>query len=292
MLFIIQCKTLMKTSNDMESKKIIIIWDFDGPIGQINASYPYNFNYSLFEKEISNAREILDILDRYNIKTCFAITGFSAEEGKYPYTFPDLIHEIYKRGHEIASHSWKHEWSSLFWENQIAKSLKRSKLILEKAIQNKHEVIGFVPPHNRPMTWWRRGAFSLGDRSFFPFFKMADNESIINCLKKNNYKWYRVSYKNLLVKFGFKSKNITGRVIPYKNILLFENHYTGFDDIVTNHILNTNYKTYTLSAHPLMFNFENKKENIKNFSTFLESIKASKQNIEFVRPIDLVNEKF
>lgn len=275
----------------MESKKIILIWDFDGAIGQINASFPYNFNYSSFEKEISNVKEILEILQQYKIKTCFAITGFSAEEGKYPFMFPELIKEIYSRGHEIASHSWKHEWSSLFRKVQIDKSLKRSKLILESTIENKQDVIGFVPPHNRPMTWLRRGAFSLGDRGVFPLFRMADNENIINCLRENNYRWCRVSYKNLLVKIGLKTRKLTGRVVSYKEILLLENHYTGFDNAVVDYILSTDFETYTLSAHPLMFHFKNKKENCENFLNLLNRIEASGQNIEFVRPIDLVNEK-
>lgn len=274
----------MKTS----SKKIIITWDFDGPIGLINASYPYNFHFSNLEREIENAKAILNILDDYQIKTCFAITGFSAEEGKYPYTFPSLIDEIYNRGHEIASHSWRHEWSSIFQINQIDKSLKRSQLVLEKAISNKQDVVGFVPPHNRPMTWLKRGAFSWGDRGVFPFFKAADNESIVKLLKNNNYKWLRVSYTNLLNKAKLIPKNPTGRVINYKGILLLENHHTGFGKAITEHILNTNYSTYTLSAHPLMFDFDHKNENKANFLYLLNTLKKSGQKIEFVRPIDLL----
>src|SRR5690606_12188309 len=161
-------------------KKIILIWDFDGAIGQINSSFPYNFNFSNLETEINNVRCSLDILDKYKIKCCFAITGFSAEEGIYPYSFPELIKEISDRGHEIASHSWKHEWSSIFQKKQIEKSLIRSKHILE--LTTRSSVIGFVPPHNRPMTWLRKGAFSLGDRGIYPLFKMADNKNIIALL--------------------------------------------------------------------------------------------------------------
>src|SRR5690606_331231 len=115
-------------------KKILLIWDFDGAIGQINSSMPYNFNFQNLNVEIENVKEILKILDQYNIKCCFAITGFSAEDGIFPYTFPNLIKEIHSRGHEIASHSWRHEWSSIFSEKQIDKSLKRSKFILENCI--------------------------------------------------------------------------------------------------------------------------------------------------------------
>jgi len=274
----------MKTS----SKKIIITWDFDGPIGLINASYPYNYSFQNLQREIENARSILDILDDYDVKCCFAITGFSAEEGIYPYSFPELIREIHERGHEIASHSWRHEWSSIFQLKQVDKSLKRSRYILEKAIENSQEVIGFVPPHNRPMTWMRRGAFSWGDRGVYPFFKAADNESVVDLLRDNGYKWYRVSYKNLLQKFGLGSRNLTGQVKYYKGIMLLENHYAGFDEKVTKHILETDHDTYTLSAHPLMFDYDNKIENRGNLLKLLETLKNSNQEIEFVRPIDLI----
>ncbi len=270
-------------------KQIILTWDFDGPIGLINASYPYNYSFQNLNREIENAKEILDILDQYNVKCCFAITGFSAEEGVYPYSFPELINQIYVRGHEIASHSWRHEWASIFQINQVNKSLKRSKYILEEAVENKQDVVGFVPPHNRPMTWMRRGAISWGDRGVYPFFKAADNESIVKLLKENGYMWYRVSYKNLFQKFGLGTRNPTGQVKFYKGIMLLENHYTGFDQKVVDHILNTNYSNYTLSAHPLMFDYENKIENRQNLLNLLESLKNSNQEFEFVRPMDLIS---
>jgi len=266
-------------------KKIILIWDFDGAIGQINSSFPYNFNFSNLETEINNVRCSLDILDKYKIKCCFAITGFSAEEGIYPYSFPELIKEISDRGHEIASHSWKHEWSSIFQKKQIEKSLIRSKHILE--LTTRSSVIGFVPPHNRPMTWLRKGAFSLGDRGIYPLFKMADNKNIIALLMKTNYKWIRISYSNIFHKLKLSKKNITGKIYNHKNILILENHYTGFDKTVVDHILKTNHKTYTISAHPLMLSFENKTESLKNFEVFLETL-SSEKNITFIRPCDLL----
>ena len=268
-------------------KKIILIWDFDGAIGQINSSMPYNFNFQNFNNEIENVKEILEILDQYNIKCCFAITGFSAEEGVFPYTFPSLIKEINLRGHEVASHSWRHEWSSIFTKKQIDKSLKRSKLILEECIANNH-VHGFVPPHNRPMTWLQKGAFSFGDRGIFPLFKMANTENLISLLKKNNYKWIRITHNNLFNKLLGIKRNITGKVYKHKGILVIENHYNGFDEKVTSHILNSKNEFFTVSAHPLMFSFENKKESKKNFLNFLDLLSKSNQKINFIRPSDLL----
>ncbi|WP_339887766.1 polysaccharide deacetylase family protein [uncultured Flavobacterium sp.] len=269
-------------------KKIILIWDFDGPIGQINSSYPYNFNFENIEKEIENVKWLIDFLEENKIKCCFAITGFSAENGTYPFCFPDFINEIAKKGHEIASHSWKHEWTPIFKEEQVHKSLKRSKLSLEKAIEKDDSVLGFVPPHNRPMTWVRRGAFSLGDRGLWPFFKMGDNQNLLKLLKTNGYKWVRVSYKNIFMKFGLQQKNRTGRVFKQDGVLILENHYTGFDEVVVNHILTTDYETYTISAHPYMFSLENKKESKKNFLYFIEQLMNSNQPISFVLPSELL----
>lgn len=272
----------------ISSKKIILIWDFDGPIGQINSTYPYNFSFENFEAEIENVHYILKKLEEYNIKSCFAITGFSAEEGKYPYVFPDLINEIASNGHEIASHSWRHEWTPIFMKKQIEKSLIRSKKSLEKAINYKQDVIGFVPPHNRPMTWIRKGAFSIGDRGLFPFFKMGDTQSLIDVLGETNYKWIRIAHQNLFQKINLFKKNCTGKIYKYNKILILENHYNGFDDYVINHILNTNYPTYTISGHPLMISFLNKVESRENFEIFLDKLTQSNQEIQFVLPSSLI----
>ena len=111
-------------------KKIILIWDFDGPIGQINATIPYNFHFDTMVSEINHVKWLLEVWDQPAINCCFAITGLSAEEGVYPYNFPELINEIASKGHEIASHSWKHEWVPLFTKEQINRSLKQSKKAL------------------------------------------------------------------------------------------------------------------------------------------------------------------
>ena len=39
-------------------KKIILIWDFDGAIGLINASYPYNFNFANLKREQDQVRDV------------------------------------------------------------------------------------------------------------------------------------------------------------------------------------------------------------------------------------------
>ena len=57
---------MMKIFN--KTKKIILIWDYDAPIGQINATFPYNFDYNTFNKEKSNVEYALNKMDEYSIK--------------------------------------------------------------------------------------------------------------------------------------------------------------------------------------------------------------------------------
>lgn len=279
----------MKTSRLRAQRKVFLIWDLDGAIGQINSTYPYNFHFERLEEELENVRYALRKMDEFGIKSCFAVTGFSAEDGKYPYVFPELIFEISRRGHEVASHSWRHEWIPVFRPRQIELSLTRSKSALEKAAANGSKVIGFVPPHNRPMTWLRKGALSFGDRGLFPFFRMGDTGQLIKQLRLAGYRWIRVSSQNLLQKVGIRHKNITGRIYELNGFTVFENHYVGFDEKVVSHMLKSKRPTYTVSAHPAMLSLKNKAESKHEFEIFLEQIAVAKDQFSFDLPSNIVN---
>ncbi|MGN0316516.1 MAG: polysaccharide deacetylase family protein [Lachnospira sp.] len=49
---------------------------------------------------------ILDILDKYNVKTTFFMTGEWVE------SYPDMVKEIYSRGHDLGNHSMNHKHMS------------------------------------------------------------------------------------------------------------------------------------------------------------------------------------
>lgn len=250
-------------------KTITIIWDFDGPIGQINSTYPYNFSANGFREEQDNVAEILETLRKFNVTTCFAITGFSAEESAEPFMLSNLIQTISNYGHEIASHSWRHENFSKLNEKQAIKSLKRSKYILENLTGK--EIEGFVPPHNRPMTWWRKGRFSIGDARSFPFQMTGDVNGIIELAKQAGYKWMRVSGRNLIHQLSgsrpsFALRNVRGMII-------FDQHFCGFSASFLNSWSQSEEKHLTISAHPLMWSRANKIENKSAFLSFVEELK-------------------
>lgn len=52
--------------------------------------------------------QILDILQQYNVKATFFIIGKNAEE------HPDIVKRIADEGHSIASHSYSHDYSTVY----------------------------------------------------------------------------------------------------------------------------------------------------------------------------------
>lgn len=269
----------------MTNKKIILIWDFDGLIGQINATRPYRMVLPETLREVEQVEWLLHFLASHNVKCCFAITGFSAEkDGWHPYNFPELVKRIYDAGHEIASHSWKHEWIPTLNSFQLNGTLRRSKLALERATEVVDSVKGFVPPHNKPSSWIKRGAYSIEDRYLFPFYKYGDLGNVLKDVTLNGYKWMRISYNPLYHRVGIGKTMPAGRVRRHNDLLLVENQYIGFDDYIQQYIEETNLPTYNVSAHPLMLSFLDKRSESKdNFIRFIERF-AGREDISFVTP--------
>lgn len=81
-------------------------------------------------------KKILDILDKYNAKATFFVTGTNEEY------FP-LIKETHNRGHTIGLHSYNHEY------DQIYVSKKAFYEDLQKVADLCNEQLGFVPKYIR-----------------------------------------------------------------------------------------------------------------------------------------------
>jgi peptidoglycan/xylan/chitin deacetylase (PgdA/CDA1 family) len=183
---------------------LILIWDYDAAIGQVNSTYPYNFHEKRIFEEIANVETILALGSEFDIRMTFACTGFTAEPGQFPYHAPDQIRKIHSLGHEIASHSWRHEWLPYLEPRQVKESLARSKYILEACLGIPGSVKGFVPPFSRPMSWYGRGALSLGDRAFGPRHPGSNLGSLLRIAHDVGYQWCRVVYRSLWKKIRNK----------------------------------------------------------------------------------------
>jgi peptidoglycan-N-acetylglucosamine deacetylase len=63
-------------------------------------------------------QDILDILDKYNVKTTFFLVGFWVDK------YPDMVKKIHDRGNEIGNHSTTHPHMSKLTKEQIIKELQ------------------------------------------------------------------------------------------------------------------------------------------------------------------------
>ena len=84
---------------------------------------------------------LLDLYDKYNVRSTFFVLGSLAE------IRPNIVRMIYARGQEVASHGYSHDYTKAFdvlsLEEQIAE-LKLSKDILEQIIGE--EIVSFRAP--------------------------------------------------------------------------------------------------------------------------------------------------
>lgn len=83
--------------------------------------------------------DILDTLDKYDVKTTFFLVKFWVEN------FPNRVEEIYKRGHEIGNHSATHPNMSELSSEQIAEELNSTGDEISKITGKKPTV--FRPPY-------------------------------------------------------------------------------------------------------------------------------------------------
>ena len=82
---------------------------------------------------------ILDILDRYGVKTTFFLVGFWAEKN------PEYVQEIVARGHEIGNHSATHPHMNQLSQAQIREELRKCSDLVE-SITGKPTTL-FRPPY-------------------------------------------------------------------------------------------------------------------------------------------------
>lgn len=279
------------------SSQLLIVWDYDSAIGQVNSTFPYNFSYYQIYQEIKNVDYILSKAKEENIKMTFACVGFDAEEGIFPFNNPDQIKRISDEGHEIASHSWKHEYFPFLTSKQIYKSLERSKYILEKCLGNGKSVTGFVPPHSRPMSWYKKFSYSLGDRALYPFHKGTDIGYIIKQLSQLNYKWCRVlkMYKPFWEKIYKNSGSeefYFGKWEVHNNIVCVPQHYTGFDETAQKYLEKAVEKNEALVivAHPAALS-RNGIESEDNYKKFMDIVSGyrSKGQLDVMTITDYIN---
>ena len=115
---------------------------------------------------IDNTLRLLDYFSIHGHKATFFVLGYIAEK------HPDLIKEIYERGHEIASHGYVHELIYKQTRDEFKYDVQKSIVLIEDIINSK--VIGYRAPSwsiNSETLWALKVLEELGlvyDASIFP----------------------------------------------------------------------------------------------------------------------------
>jgi len=95
--------------------------------------------WSRYESRIIETTNVLlELFDKHKVKATFFVVGYIAEK------FPNLIKEIYEKGHEIASHSYSHPDLRKISKDEFERDLLKSLQISERITGEK--VLGFRAP--------------------------------------------------------------------------------------------------------------------------------------------------
>ncbi|KAH6719154.1 carbohydrate esterase family 4 protein [Leptodontidium sp. MPI-SDFR-AT-0119] len=89
---------------------------------------------------------IMDLLDKYNAKATFFITGINNGKGAIDNTsteYPALIKRMYNGGHQLASHTWSHADLCNITSAQRKDEMYKN----EMALRN---IVGVIPTYMRP----------------------------------------------------------------------------------------------------------------------------------------------
>lgn len=87
---------------------------------------------------VQNTRSILTLLDDYNTRATFFVLGWIADR------VPELVREIDRRGHEIATHGYSHTMLTEMTPESFEEDLLRALHVTKKC--TKQRILGFRAP--------------------------------------------------------------------------------------------------------------------------------------------------
>ena len=173
---------------------LVIFWDYDTQWGADRSrSSGGAKDWGL--REFTATERLLELHARHAVAACFAIVGAAALPGERPYHDPGQIRAMHAAGHEVASHSFRHEWlPGIGWQGLLA-TLRDSKCALEQCIGA--PVTTFVPPYNQPFDYAARLAPSLSERRTVPSDRISLRR-MCEALGETGFRTARVSYRTLV----------------------------------------------------------------------------------------------
>lgn len=154
---------------------------------------------------VRDALKLLQIFKKYGAKATFFVLGVVLEK------YPDLIKEVERHGHEIASHGYTHipiyELSPLLFEDE----LKRSMDILSKVIRQR--VIGYRAPHlSIGKNLW---AYELLERNGFVYDSSVKHRPLLPSQRYKQYYKIELINRRTMLEFPVSAFNFFCARIPF-----------------------------------------------------------------------------
>lgn len=176
---------------DRPGAALLLFWDYDTQWGGDRSRSPGG-RKEYGALEFPNTERILDLLDGVRLRCCFAVVGQAALPGERPYHDPAQVRRIHDRGHEVASHSFRHEWLPGLDRRALLATLRDSKDALEQCIGA--PVTTFIPPFNQPFDYPRALSISLSERREAAR-ERTDLADLCAALFETGYRFCRVAYR-------------------------------------------------------------------------------------------------
>lgn len=173
--------------------RLIMFWDYDTQWGADRSragSRPATWG----GLEFPSTERLLELHEQHGIPACFAVVGSAALPGSRPYHDPDQVRRIHAAGHEVGSHSHRHEWLPGLDRAALRETLRASKDALEQCIGS--EVSAFVPPWNQPFDYPAGWSISLSERREARGDR-TDLRRLCETLRESGYRFCRVAYRSL-----------------------------------------------------------------------------------------------
>jgi hypothetical protein len=172
---------------------LLMFWDYDTQWGGDRSRTPGGPK-SWGHLEFENTERLLDLHAEYGVPATFAVVGAAALPGDRPYHDPGQIRRIHAAGHEVASHTFHHDWLPGLDRAGLLETLRASKDALEQCIGAR--VDSFVPPYNQPFDFPARLAISLAERREAGR-RRTDLGDLCAALAETGYTFCRVSYRSV-----------------------------------------------------------------------------------------------
>ncbi|HET7451976.1 MAG TPA: polysaccharide deacetylase family protein [Thermoanaerobaculia bacterium] len=173
--------------------ELLFFWDYDTQWGGDRSRLPGG-RKEWGSLEFANTERLLEMHAEHGVPACFAVVGSAALAGERPYHDPAQIRRIHAAGHEVGSHSHRHEWLPGLAPAALRETLEASRDALEQCIGA--PVTTFVPPWNQPFDYPGGFSFSLSERREGGVHRTG-LVRLCETLFETGYRFCRVAYRPL-----------------------------------------------------------------------------------------------